>query len=207
MYSILESWKNLNTRDKDFTRKKESLENLKFWLLENADLYPIFGDFKRRVLKPVFADFARVGYGAKWEATKTGKKTTHITFSIPRTKDKDKNQLVISVPPAPTAPVMRVNKDEPATINQVIQAAPAAQDIKSKVEERLTKLHLTPAQIKKVLEVVKGDDQLTKLHKAVYPLHLNHMQGVKDHGADNIGKLTVARLKTEFSAIYAAWSN
>ncbi|WP_170172770.1 replication initiation protein, partial [Hymenobacter rigui] len=53
-------------------------------------LYPVFADFKKRVLDPVAEDFQRIGFGATWVPVRTGKKTTALLFSIPKDKPEPK---------------------------------------------------------------------------------------------------------------------
>ena len=86
LYWILKSWSGLGRGTVHV--KEETLDNLKFWLLADKQLYPLFTEFKRRVLDPVAAEFTAIGYGATWEAVKTGKKTTGLRFTIPRNQER-----------------------------------------------------------------------------------------------------------------------
>ncbi|MGI4873087.1 MAG: replication initiation protein [Janthinobacterium lividum] len=86
LYWIIKSWAGLGSGS---THTKEiTLSTLKSWLLANDKLYPIYTEFKRRVLDPIAAEFKKIGFNASWEPVVTGKKTTGIRFTIPRNKPK-----------------------------------------------------------------------------------------------------------------------
>jgi hypothetical protein len=89
LYWILKSWSGLGSGS-NYT-KEENLDNLKSWLLADAKLYPIYTEFKRRILDPIAAEFKAIGYGATWQPVRTGKKTTSLRFSFPRNRDKTTN--------------------------------------------------------------------------------------------------------------------
>lgn len=232
MYSILESWRNLGSQP-GFAEKTETLENLKYWLLEDVDVYHIFGDFKRRVLEPVFKDFARIGYGATWSPAKTGKKTTHVTFRIPRGSKKPlgKGEPVVPGSVVTTAsnasgsagepaPLMRVNKNEPTPLNHAVQAATAhlvgtpphsapASGVETSLSERaayrLNSLKLTQAQINKALSLLENKEELlTKLMKETHPIFCDFSDGRVKH--DEVAWKTINKLKTLFPAINRAWA-
>lgn len=82
LYWILKSYANLGQGS--LVTQAVQLEDLKLWLLEDASLYPVYADFIKRVVEPVFKEFAAVGYSAAWKAVRTGKKTTALQFTIPR---------------------------------------------------------------------------------------------------------------------------
>jgi len=62
------------------------IEQLKLLLLNDAALYPMFADLKRWILEPVMLEFhaPTVAFPVEWVGVKTGKKTTGITFTIPK---------------------------------------------------------------------------------------------------------------------------
>ena len=61
------------------------IEQLKL-LLHDATLYPIYAEFVRQVLEPIMTEFKgpNVAFSVEWIGVKTGKKTTDITFTIPK---------------------------------------------------------------------------------------------------------------------------
>lgn len=89
LYWILLSYRNLESKSVT-TKKQLELAELKAWMLNDEALYPVFADFKKRVLDPVAEDFRRIGFGATWVPVRTGKKTTALLFSIPKDKPEPK---------------------------------------------------------------------------------------------------------------------
>lgn len=94
LYWILRSWAGMGA-GKTHTHQ-ESLDNLKLMLLEDSNLYPVYADFKKRVIDPIMADFRseEVGFMVDWMPVKTGKKVTAIRFTIP--KDQPRSQPAIA---------------------------------------------------------------------------------------------------------------
>jgi hypothetical protein len=88
LYWILKSYANLG--EGRMVKRSESLEDLKLLLLQDANLYPIYAEFVRRVLEPIKAEFhaVEVGFPVEWEPVKTGKKTTGILFTIPKAQQQ-----------------------------------------------------------------------------------------------------------------------
>ena len=186
------------------------------------------GGFPYLFNNTLFTDFARIGYGATWSPTKTGKKITHVTFKIPKDKSKGKtvkNSAPKQLPnalPAPAAPatVMRVNKNEPAPLNQVVQAATARQagptppvvrvqdlsnlpnsEVTTRITTRLNKLKLTPSQIQKVFQLLGNDlVMMEKFMKVTHPLLRDFEANNKPF--DNLAASTITLLKSEFPTFY-----
>lgn len=97
LYWILRSWAGMGTGQT--VTHLETIENLKLMLLEDSSLYPVYADFKKRVLDPIFADFhsPEVGFMAQWDVTKTGKKVTGIKFTIPRDQAREQPAIAAAV--------------------------------------------------------------------------------------------------------------
>lgn len=89
LYWILLSYRNLGSRS-SAVKKQIELDELKGWMLTDKDLYPIYTEFKRRVLDPIAEDFTSIGFPATWEPVRSGKKTTALTFLIPKDKPAPK---------------------------------------------------------------------------------------------------------------------
>jgi plasmid replication initiation protein len=92
LYWILLSYRNLESRA-GIVKVQIELDELKSWMLTGKELYPVFADFKKRVLDPVAEDFAAIGFGATWEPVRTGAKTTALQFYIPANKPEPKALL------------------------------------------------------------------------------------------------------------------
>lgn len=92
LYWILLSFRNL-----EGPKVQIQLKDLKVWMLKDDILYPIFAEFKRRVLDPIAEDFQRIGFNATWEPVKTGRSTTALLFTIPKEK-APKRKLLASAP-------------------------------------------------------------------------------------------------------------
>ncbi len=88
LYWILLSYRNMDSPTRPLKIQIE-LDELKLWMLTEKELYPMFADFKKRVLDPIEADFKLIGFNATWEYQRTGKKITALLFTIP----KDRKQL------------------------------------------------------------------------------------------------------------------
>lgn len=97
LYWILRSWAGMGT-GKTATHE-ESLAELKLLLLEDSSLYPVYADFKKRVIEPIMADFhaPEVGFMVDWEPLYTGKKVTGLRFFIPRDQAREQPALEAAV--------------------------------------------------------------------------------------------------------------
>jgi hypothetical protein len=79
-------WILLSYRNMEGPKAQIELDELKSWMLGKGELYPLYTEFKRRVLDPIEEDFQRIGFKATWTPVKTGTKTTALLFSIPKDK-------------------------------------------------------------------------------------------------------------------------
>jgi hypothetical protein len=70
------------------------------------------------------------------------------------------------------------------------------------VQTRLQKLKLTEAQIRKVLQVVTTEDELTKMLKETFPILRDFETKAKP--GENVAAATMALLKSTFPSIWAA---
>lgn len=97
LYWILRSWSGMGTGRAAI--HEESISELKLLLLEDSSLYPVYADFKKRVLEPIMEDFRspQVGFLVEWEPVYTGKKVTAIRFSIPREPAREQPALEAAV--------------------------------------------------------------------------------------------------------------
>jgi plasmid replication initiation protein len=161
-----------------------SVEKLKE-LTAASDHYKEYSDFRRKVLKPSVAELNELSFDITYtERRQRGRAVTDITFNINR-----KSKLEQLALPLNTAAI------------EVI-SVPQLTPLQQKVQTRLQKLKLTQAQIKKVLDVIVGEEQLTKLLKETYPVLRDFETKAKP--GENVAAATMALLKSIFSAIWAA---
>lgn len=161
-----------------------SVEQLKE-LTAASDHYKEYSDFRRKVLKPSVAELNELSFDITYtERRQRGRAVTDITFNINR-----KSKLEQLALPLNTAAIE-------------IVSAPQLTPLQQKVQTRLQKLKLTQAQIKKVLDVVVGEEQLTKLLKETYPVLRDFETKAKP--GENVAAATMALLKSTFPAIWAA---
>ena len=161
-----------------------SVEQLKE-LTSASDHYKEYSDFRRKVLKPSVAELNELSFDITYtERRQRGRAVTDITFNINR-----KSKLEQLALPLNTAAIE-------------IVSVPQLTSLQQKVQTRLQKLKLTQAQIKKVLDVVVGEEQLTKLLKETYPVLRDFETKAKP--GENVAAATMALLKSTFPAIWAA---
>jgi plasmid replication initiation protein len=161
-----------------------SVEQLKE-LTAASDHYKEYSDFRRKVLKPSVAELNELSFDITYtERRQRGRAVTDITFNINR-----KSKLEQLALPLNTAAIE-------------IVSVPQLTPLQQKVQTRLQKLKLTQAQIKKVLDVVVGEEQLTKLLKETYPVLRDFETKAKP--GENVAAATMALLKSTFPAIWAA---
>lgn len=176
LYWILLSYRNLESKSAT-VKKHLELKELKGWILNDDSLYPVFADFKKRVLDPVAEDFKRIGFGATWEPIRTGKKTTALAFSIPKDKPEPKKLA------AKAAAAIGETSDWTtwlAAVDKKLQTA---------YTSLLDKHQLTPATAKKVVQwVANNPDKAAAFYKAKHNA-LTSKEPVKD-----MKKYTLARL-------------
>jgi plasmid replication initiation protein len=161
-----------------------SVEQLKE-LTAASDHYKEYSDFRRKVLKPSVAELNELSFDITYtERRQRGRAVTDITFNINR-----KSKLEQLALPLNTAAIE-------------IVSVPQLTPLQQKVQTRLQKLKLTQAQIKKVLDVVVGEEQLTKVLKETYPILRDFETKAKP--GENVAAATMALLKSTFPAIWAA---
>ncbi|RZJ95348.1 MAG: RepB family plasmid replication initiator protein [Hymenobacter sp.] len=161
-----------------------SVEQLKE-LTAASDHYKEYSDFRRKVLKPSVAELNELSFDITYtERRQRGRAVTDITFNINR-----KSKLEQLALPLNTAAIEVVS-------------VPQLTPLQQKVQTRLQKLKLTQAQIKKVLSVIVGEEQLTNLLKETYPVLRDFETKAKP--GENVAAATMALLKSTFPAIWAA---
>lgn len=176
LYWILLSYRNLESKSAT-VKKHLELKELKGWILNDDSLYPVFADFKKRVLDPVAEDFKRIGFGATWEPIRTGKKTTALAFSIP--KDKPEPKKLAAKAAAATG----------ETSDWTTWLAAVDKKLQTAYTSLLDKHQLTPATAKKVVQwVAANPDKAATFYKAKHNA-LTSKEPVKD-----MKKFTLARL-------------
>lgn len=170
--------------------------------------YADFFEFKRRVLNPVLEelnDEAGINWQVSYEEIKKGlRQVIALRFNIPKfpgelmgkaKTSKKTKQLALPTEPAATL--------APAPT----PAPPVAQGVQARVVKRMEKLLLTPAQIKKVLEVVVGEQELTKLMTLLHPIQRDFEQiSETAYTEKTIAGLTINKLKSTYPRLYAAWT-
>jgi plasmid replication initiation protein len=150
-----------------------------------SDHYKEYSDFRRKVLKPSVAELNELSFDITYtERRQRGRAVTDITFNINR-----KSKLEQLALPLNTAAIE-------------IVSVPQLTPLQQKAQTRLQKLKLTQAQIKKVLDVVVGEEQLTKLLKETYPVLRDFETKAKP--GENVAAATMTLLKSTFPAIWAA---
>ena len=108
LYWFLKSFANMGSSPT--VKHSVGIEQLKLLLLHDATLYPIYAEFVRRVLEPIMKEFKgpNVAFPVEWVGVKTGKKTTGITFTIPKAQQQLAAAPVASA--AAAKPTARPNK-------------------------------------------------------------------------------------------------
>lgn len=116
------------------------------------------------------------------ERRQRGRAVTNITFNISKKPKAKQLDLPIEAP-----------KQDPRPILSPLQ---------EKVRTRLGKLKLTEAQIRKVLQVVTTEAELTKLLKETFPILRDFETKAKP--GENVAAATMALLKSTFPAVWAS---
>lgn len=150
------------------------------------DNYERYTDFRNRVLLPSIEELNALTFEIVVTENRKGRAVDSLRFDIGRREKPQQLQLELTTTPAPPA-------EKPK---------PQLSDMQQKVQTRLTKLKLTAAQIKKVLDVVVGEEQLTKLLKETFPILRDFETKAKP--GENVAAATMALLKSTFPAIWAA---
>jgi hypothetical protein len=177
-YWLLKSWEFRSPVTVPVARLKE---------LTTGQAYPQYSDYRRNALIPAVAELNELSFEISYKEHKLGRSVDKIEFSI---KSKAR--------PIPKQLMLPLDKEKGTAVTVVSELTPLQQ----KVQTRLQKLKLTQAQIKKVLEVVVGEEQLTKLLKETYPVLRDFETKAKP--GENVAAATMALLKSTFPAIWVA---
>lgn len=148
-----------------------------------AGTYGQYADFRNKVLRPSIDELNGLSFEITFSENKKGRNVDSVRFNIGSKK---------AVEPA---------KRQPPALVAPVAEKPQLSDLQQKVQTRLQKLKLTQAQIKKVLEVVVGEEQLTKLLKETYPVLRDFETKAKP--GENVAAATMALLKSTFPTIWA----
>jgi plasmid replication initiation protein len=151
--------------------------------------YPQYSDYRRYVLKPAVEELNSLNLDVKYIEHKQGRAVNAVEFHIKTRKHHKTQQLKLSL--TESAP-----DENPSKL--VSDLTP----LQEKVRTRLGKLKLTESQVRKVLQVVTAEAELTKLLKETYPILRDFETKVKP--GENVAAATMALLKSTFPAIWAA---
>jgi hypothetical protein len=166
-----------------------SVDELRELTMPKKNQYGRYSDFRSKVLQPSVAELNELSFDITYtERRQRGKAVTYITFNIGK-KPQPVKQLELSLEEVPSTVVIPI----PVVILTPLQ---------QKVQTRLQKLKLTEAQIRKVLQVVTTEAELTKLLKETYPTLRDFETKAKP--GENVAAATMALLKSTFPAIWAA---
>jgi plasmid replication initiation protein len=141
--------------------------------------YGQYADFRNKVLQPSIDELNGLDFQITFSEQRKGRAVDTVRFDIG--KQNSPKQL----PPA----------EKPKHQSQLTP-------LQEKVRTRLGKLKLTEAQVRKVLDVVVGEEQLMKLLKETFPILRDFETKAKP--GENIAAATMALLKSTFPAIWAA---
>jgi len=177
-YWLLKSWEFRSPVTVPVARLKE---------LTTGQAYPQYSDYRRNALIPAVAELNELSFEISYKEHKLGRSVDKIEFSI---KSKAR--------PIPKQLMLPLDKEKGTAAAVVSELTPLQQ----KVQTRLQKLKLTQAQIKKVLDLVVGEEQLTKLLKETYPVLRDFETKAKP--GENVAAAAMALLKSTFPAIWAA---
>jgi len=153
--------------------------------LTTGQAYPQYSDYRRNALMPAVAELNKLSFEISYKEHKLGRSVEKVEFSI---KSKAR--------PLPKQLLLPLEKASPAA--ELASLTPLQQ----KVQARLQKLKLTPAQTRRVLEAVAGDEQLTKLLKETYPILRDFETKAKP--GENVAAATMALLKSTFPNLWGA---
>ena len=154
-------------------------------LTTGLNTYQQFTEYRRSVLKPAVDELNGLNFDISYVEHKLGRSVDAVEFHIKSNLKRKHKQLMLPLEKGTAAAV-------------VSELTPLQQ----KVQTRLQKLKLTQAQIKKVLDVIVGEEQLTKLLKETYPVLRDFETKAKP--GENVAAATMALLKSTFPAIWAA---
>ncbi|RZK29715.1 MAG: RepB family plasmid replication initiator protein, partial [Hymenobacter sp.] len=156
-------------------------------LTTGLNTYQQFTEYRRSVLKPAVDELNGLNFDISYVEHKLGRSVDAVEFHIKSNIKQKPKQLMLPL-----------EKEKGTAVALVSELTPLQQ----KVQTRLQKLKLTQAQIKKVLQVVVGEEQLTKVLKETYPVLRDFETKAKP--GENVAAATMALLKSTFPAIWAA---
>ncbi len=177
-YWLLKSWEFRSPVTVPVARLKE---------LTTGQAYPQYSDYRRNALIPAVAELNELSFEISYREHKLGRSVDKIEFSI-RSKAR----------PIPKQLMLPLEKEKGTAVTVMSEVTPLQQ----KVQTRLQKLKLTQAQIKKVLDAVIGEEQLTKLLKETYPVLRDFETKAKP--GENVAAATMVLLKSTFPAIWTS---
>lgn len=154
-------------------------------LTTGLNTYQQFTEYRRSVLKPAVDELNGLNFDISYVEHKLGRSVDAVEFHIKSNVKPKHKQLMLPL-------------EKGTTVALASELTPLQQ----KVQTRLQKLKLTQAQIKKVLDVIAGEEQLTKLLKETYPVLRDFETKAKP--GENVAAATMALLKSTFPAIWAA---
>ena len=157
-----------------------SIERLRELTIE-AGTYTQYSDYRNKVLHPSIDELNGLNFKIAFTEKRKGRAVDSVEFKIDYQEAKP--QLAIA------SPVKSVPKEQLTPLQE-------------KVSTRLGKLKLTEAQVRKVLQIVTTDAELTKLLKETFPI-LRDFE-TKTKPGENVAAATMALLKSTFPAIWAA---
>ena len=152
-------------------------------LTTGLNTYQQFTEYRRSVLKPAVEELNGLNFDITYVEHKLGRSVDAVEFHIKSNAKPKPKQLTLELAAPKTAALTTLTP------------------MQEKVVNRLQKLLLTEAQIKKVLSVVVGEE-LEKLMKLTYPI-LRDLE-TKAKPNDNVAASTIALLKSTFPAYYKA---
>jgi hypothetical protein len=159
LYWILKSYANLG--EGRAVIRTESINDLKLLLLQDATLYPVWAEFKRWVLDPIKQEFESkdVAFPVSWEPVKTGKKTTGVRFTIPKTN----RQRTITPRPVETTPSAAPDKFEMWLTKQSKKLQTAYAGLASNSNSSKSNNHLAQKVAQAIVQYVAGKPELEAL--------------------------------------------
>ncbi len=186
LYWILKSYANLG-EGRAVTRV-ESLDSLKLLLLQDAGLYPVYAEFKRRVLDPIEEEFSSkdVAFPVSWEPVKTGKKTTGILFNIPKVH----RQLKPAIPPAVTTLPLVEDRFTVWLAEQSKRLQTAYVGLTSSSSRSSN--HLSPAVAQAIVKHVAGQPELETILYNTRHRIATSQESIKDKAGYSYKQLTKA---------------
>ena len=157
-----------------------SIERLRELTVE-AGTYSQYSDYRNKVLHPSIDELNGLNFKIVFTEKRKGRAVDSVEFKIDYQESKP--SLAVALP------AKSIPKEQLTPLQE-------------KVSTRLGKLKLTEAQIRKVLQVITTEAELTKLLKETYPILRDFETKAKP--GENVAAATMALLKSTFPAIWAA---